>query len=699
VDWAGRSSRRLRSSSFHRRLRARRGRVATLLVCVIATFGAILTGPGMVTAGAVSAGQRVDLRVLVMSDGSPTVEAIAAELASEGVPFTKVSLADSSRPTIDASFLSDTVATGPRAKFESVVLPNDNPTGLSAAEMTALSQFETTFGVRQVDSFTWPSANVGLTTVTTNGFAGTLDGMTARVTTAGKKSPFSYLAGPVPIDNNDPNVSESYGYIAVPATLPAGQSFTTMIDAPIPNTTSRGSLVGVYNNGAREQMVITLATNQFQTQFKLMAHGIITWMTRGVHLGYDRNYFTVHVDDVLNSDSRWSITNHCTPGEDCPAGVTTPDIRMSPSDVSTLGNWESQNGLTLSMVFNGGPSDDIVAASGSDPLKTAFIANANKQRWINHTYQHEFLGCIQDFTVIPWRCVTDANGNIVWDSQASIQSQISQNIQFATTNGIPINPHEVVTGEHSGLFVLPQQPVDNPNFGPALTALGMTTIAADNSRDPIPRQVGSARTVPRYPMSIFYNSATRTEEVSEYNWIYTSAADGGSGICSQNPATMTCIKPLDPTTGYTSYIVPLEATIDMFHVLNNDPRPHYVHQSNLTGDRILYPALNEILKRYRADYAASAPLVQPTFTQDSQILSRQVAWKNLADGTVTAYVLNGTVTIQSSSGNTDVPVTVPTGTRVGTSTGPTFGESYAGEQSTWTTVGAGPLVLSLPPGN
>ena len=76
-----------------------------------------------------------------------------------------------------------------------------------------------------------------------------------------------------------------------------------------------------------------------------MTHGIITWATNGVHLGYSRNYFSVVVDDVFSDDSQWSTTGHCTPGEDCPIGstITTPNIRMSAADVTAAANWEAQN--------------------------------------------------------------------------------------------------------------------------------------------------------------------------------------------------------------------------------------------------------------------------------------------------------------------------------------------------------------------
>jgi hypothetical protein len=38
-------------------------------------------------------------------------------------------------------------------------------------------------------------------------------------------------------------------------------------------------------------------------------------MTRGIHLGFDRNYFSAHIDDVFLADLRWSKDGDCTPGD------------------------------------------------------------------------------------------------------------------------------------------------------------------------------------------------------------------------------------------------------------------------------------------------------------------------------------------------------------------------------------------------
>ena len=674
---------------------------------VLAT-SAVVSGRG--PASAASTGQRIDLRVLVVSDGNPTEEAIVSELVSESIPYTRVDLNSPTRPTITASFLSGTAATGPEAYYQAVVLPNDNPTQLSTDEKTALVNFETTFGIRQVDSFTWPTAAVGLNTVTgsgpTGGFAGSLDGTIAKVAPVGKHDVFPYLSGSIPFEDISPSVSESFGYVAIPLANTPTRTFTTLIDAPIPGSSRRGSLLGAVKNGTREELVSTMAVNQFQSQFQVIAHGIITWMTKGVHLGYDRNYFTVQVDDAFLIDDRWSTEFNCTPGSNCPIGsnVTTPGIRMTPADVNAAVHWSLQTGFRLDFAYNAYGSDEYATENGGqDPLKTAFLANKTRFNWIDHTYSHLFLGCIQDFTVLPWQCTT-VNGVTQWFSQADIQSQITQNIAWAQANGLPINPSELVTGEHSGLAVLPQQPTDNPNFAPALTATGIAVTASDASRESQQRQIGSAMTVPRYPMSVFYNTATKAEAVDEYNWIYTSAADGGSGYCTDHPDTTTCIAPIDPATGYPSYIVPTETRIDMFHVLGNNPRPHYAHQSNLAEERILYLPLNSIISKYKSLFATNTPIVQPTYTQDSQILTQQATFATTLAGTpgvgqvasgLSGYVLNGKVFVQSASGM-QVPVTTPSGARLTSTTGPLFGSSYEAEQSAWVAVGpTTPLVIAL----
>ncbi|HZB29692.1 MAG TPA: hypothetical protein VE465_05965 [Streptosporangiaceae bacterium] len=640
-----------------------------------------------------AAGPRIDLKVLVVTDGGTPVSAIENQLTVEGVPHTTVDLNDPNRPKITAAFLQDSVNGSPRAKYQGVVLPNANPF-VDQAEMTALAAFERSFGIRQVDAYVYPSPSVGLNSP---GFAGTLDGTTANLTTSGLSGPFRYLKGPVRFEDNSPSVGESYGYLASP--LPddpaRGASYVPFLTATADGQT--GSMGGVYtHDGGRSELVLTYAYNSGQRQFRLVGHGIISWLTKGLHLGYARSYFSVHVDDVFLPDERWSSDDNCTPGEDCAPGVTTTPIRMTPEDVTAAVNWQTQHNFKFDMYFNGAGSVEAIERNGSDPLTTSLVNNRGRFRWANHTYEHPYLGCRQDVTVVPWRCQTDATGNTLWVSKTTIKDQIARNRTWAAGKGISSPTGELVTGEHSGLKILPQQPVDNPNLASALNETGVRWIGSDASRDKNQRAVGNALTVPRYPMSNYFNVGTRSEMVDEYNWIYTSRANGGSGICEDNPATVTCIQPLDTATGYDAHIIPVDSRITESHILANDPRPHYVHQSNLAEDRILYPMLENILGEYRTAFAANAPLVNDPMADLGAELRRQSAWR-AAMNNVTAYVQDGKVTVVPPSG-VAVPLTAPQGTRdtsglLGWLLGEPFGDQYAGERSGYKTTNT---TLTLP---
>ncbi|WP_371518024.1 hypothetical protein [Kitasatospora sp. NBC_01300] len=646
---------------------------------------------------------RIDLTILVIDDGGPSVAAITAELKNQGTPYKVVNLNDTNRPIINSAFLSDTVNGQPRGKYQGIVLPNENPFPNSAAEMTAIAGYEAAFGIRQIDAYTFASPAVGLNYAVNPGYYGTLDGFQGATTTAGTSGPFGYLKGSVPFEDNDPTVSESYGYLATPlANLPAGASFVPLVDAAIPSTTSRGSLVGEYTHDGRKELVVTFVYNQYQQQYRLLARGMVDWITQGVHLGYDRNYFAAHVDDVFLADDRWDTVLKCTPGDvTCPPG--TPDtanpIRMTPDDAQHLKQWQTANDFTLDMVFNGGGSEDWKADHQTtvDPTANQMIADQNSYRWVNHTYTHPYLGCVQDVTVVPWRCSKDSSGKTVWTDQNTISGQIKDNFDWAAKNGLKVDPQALVTGEHSGLLTAPQETSDNPNLAPALAANGIKFTGSDASREPAQRAVGSSTlTVPRYPMNVFYNAGTAKEEADEYNWIYTSKANGGSGVCENN-ANSTCLtQPLDVNTGFQSYIVPLEARIDLGHVLSNDPRPHFIHQSNLSEDRILYPVLEKILGTYRSLHADNTPIVNLGEREIGQEFQRRAAWNSaVAAGQVTGYRVGNTVTVNAPAG-VQVQATMPTGTSQKLVIGSTaFGSSYAGTISGWVSPGTLQSSVSL----
>ncbi|KQX53282.1 MULTISPECIES: hypothetical protein [unclassified Streptomyces] len=671
--------------------RTRRGaRVAPRTARVAALAAAALLATVVPSAQALAApAPRIDLTVLVVDDGGSAVGAITAELKGSGVPYRRIDLDDPNRPVLDTAFLSDTLDGRPRAKYQGVVLPHESAFGPDSAEHTALQAYERTFGIPQVDAYTWSHPGVGLDYTNEGGWSGVLDGTTAGVTAAGRAGPFGYLNGALTFEDNDPAISESYGYAGRPR---AG--YTSYLDMPVDGAGGRASLVGEYAADGRRELVVTFAYNQYQRQFRALARGIVEWLTQGVHLGRSRNYLSVHVDDVFAPDARWDTGLDCTPGDfDCVGddGEGANPIRMTVADAQYAAAWQKSAGFTLDMVYNGGQGEQWKTEhGGSDPLTDRLVADRAQYRWINHTYTHPFLGCVQDNAVVPWQCAKDTAGNTLWVSRSELSGQIRDNYNWAVGKGISVDRTELVTGEHSGLRTLPQQPVDNPNLAGALADNGVKWTGSDNSREPQQRSVGTAtgaaKTVPRHPMNVYYNVGTAAEMADEYNWIYTSRAAGGSGVCESNPASTCLPAPLPTATGYADHIVPQEARTALSHVLGNDPRPHYVHQSNLAEERLLYPVLDRVLGDYRALFAPSAPLVNPAQKDVGTELTRRTAWDQaLAAGKVTAYRVGGTVTVKAPAG-VAAPVTAPEGTRKRLLLGTTaFGTPYAGTRSAWTT--------------
>src|SRR4051812_18502619 len=305
-------------------------RRAALSATVAVAVGAALFVAG--PADAYAAQVRVDLRVLVVSDGAGSVDTIVAQLDREGVPYDTVDLTRSDRPKITAATLEDTVGTVTRGKYQGVVVPNE--TALPADELAVVTAYEKKFAVRQLDAYTWAGANVGLSVA----YSGQIDGTNLTVTAAAKSAGFGYLAGTVAVDDRDSSVDETYAYLGTPAAV-APATFTPLVTGA--KDGNSGSILGVYKKDGREELVMTLAANRNQAHATILMHGVVTWLTQGVHLGYWRNWFSVHVDDVFLPDARWSAASNCTVGDDCPAAGTAPEIRMVPADVDALAAWQT----------------------------------------------------------------------------------------------------------------------------------------------------------------------------------------------------------------------------------------------------------------------------------------------------------------------------------------------------------------------
>ena len=242
----------------------------------------------------------------------------------------------------------------------------------------------------------------------------------------------------MPIANDDPTVAETFGYAATPVN---GQDWQTLLAGP--NGTA---YLGIYTHpdDGREEMVMTVASNENQSQAQLLRHGELNWVTRGVFLGYQRNYLELQVDDLFLGDDAWDPATHTTNYD--PAAAS----RMTPADVAQAAAWSKARGVRIDFAFNGGGSELYKAdhATTTDPLANAFADPATRGAfgYINHTYDHPNLDC---------------------STSSFVTKEIADNVAWGRQHGLPLDATEVVTGEHSGLAnTRPGNPgtIDPPSF-------------------------------------------------------------------------------------------------------------------------------------------------------------------------------------------------------------------------------------------
>ena len=167
----------------------------------------------------------------------------------------------------------------------------------------------------------------------------------------------------------------------------------------------------------------------------------------------------------------------------------------------------------------------------------------------------------------------------------------------------------VITGEHSG--------IENPNMPAALHNVGVNVFAADASRQPQQYALSSggttAESAPRYPSNIYYNASNWPDEINEYNTLYVAPGvslgnptyPSETGHCVASGAT-TCLT----TPATEASILASESSIMLSHVLANNPRVGYAHQTDLIGPAstgyTILSLINSMLSQY--DSGRTPPL-------------------------------------------------------------------------------------------
>ncbi len=245
----------------------------------------------------------------------------------------------------------------------------------------------------------------------------------------------------------------------------------------------------------------------------------------------------------------------------------------------------------------------------------------------------------------------------------------------------------------------------------AFGAVGITTFGSDASK-PYPNPAtatfangsppsskfaagssfadGTATAIPRYPTNIFYNVSTQAQLEDEYETIYDSPSCVPiSGVTTCNPAG----------TKFSPAAIISSVDQNMFmHMMGNDARPHYFHQTNMmgqptpggaatgtppatsptVGDGLYYLTMNPLLAQYHQYFADNAPIVQLTMSQIGALLTEQAGWATANSSQVTGSIEGKVVTVNNSGSAIEIPLT-----------GTTVGSPYAGSQSGWVLAPAG----------
>ncbi len=192
-----------------------------------------------------------------------------------------------------------------------------------------------------------------------------------------------------------------------------------------------------------------------------------------------------------------------------------------------------------------------------------------------------------------------------------------------------------------------------------------------------------ATAIPRYPTNIYYNVSTDAQEIDEYTTLYDSPP---SGQCVPIAGITTC----NPS-GTTFTIAQILASVDqgMFmHLMGNDPRPSYFHQTNIMdqstgsvtgeGTGLFYETMSPLLSEYNGYFASNAPIEQLTMAQIGTLLSEQAGWAAANTSQISGSIEGNVVTVTNNGAATEIPLT---GTNIGT--------PYAGTVSGWTNAPAG----------
>jgi hypothetical protein len=506
-------------------------------------------------------------------------------------------------------------------------------TALSTDEWNLLWAYERDHGVRQASLYnsygTWPE-NYCLSGSGEGGVGDTP--LVARLTAAGADV-FDHLASGAAIP-----ITQSYVY----------RTRITPGCAAEPVLTSGDDVLGVRTTSpdGRERLALTFTANQHLLHADLLTYGVFRWASRGMHLGEQRHFLNVDIDDWFNSADHLHPDGHLE---------TDPGFRVSGHDAYNLSlrqaalraEHPAATAFTFGLAFNGGDADlgagtACAPDGGVQTLTATSRCLAGDFRWINHTLTH------RELNATPF---------------ATSRAEIADNAAVAAALGLPTPAGVVKTGEYSGLGVYhpdPDNDVDpptdfglgasNPDLLAAAQDLGVRYLHGNMS---FPSHVPACfncgivhplneavMIVPDWPTNIAYHTTTPDEETLFYNSFY-----GPGGRFPYWPRDLTYEELLD-----------YEAGLALSRMATGSLYSHTFHIANVRdygdGRTLVTDWVDLVLDKYDAYYRV--PVLSPDWpTLGAYADARTGHFAALAAGATAVYDrVAGTVTVASPAAGT-----------------------------------------------
>ncbi|MBM3269631.1 MAG: hypothetical protein FJZ01_18530 [Candidatus Sericytochromatia bacterium] len=478
--------------------------------------------------------------ILVLSaDGTePVLGAIRQLLDFQGTPYDLWIAAD--RP---GDLTPDRLSAGDRGFYQACILATGRlarsdgtawASALSPAEWQALEAYEAAFGIRRLVLYAYPDASHGFNEpvpVDTR-----FQPVLARLTPAGS-AVFPYLAPDAALP-----VQGVWAFLARPLD---GATTPLLVDAA-------GNALAVVRShpDGRETLALTCDGNAWSLHSLLLAHGALSWATRGLFLGERRISLAAQVDDLFLPTRLWGQA------ESQPFRLTGDDLRGVAAWQATVRARPTTGNFRLELAFNGGGiySGDSLAAAAFD-LSAEFA-------WVNHTFTHRNL-----------------DGATYWETLGELRDNHAAAAALRLANYGALG---LVTPEVSGL--------GNPGAMAAAYDFGIRYLVSDASLAPggapgpnigVPNAMAPGIfEIPRYPTGLFFDVSTPAEWEARYNDRYRTF--WGRDLTAAE-------------------IVDLESDVLLRYLLRGQWNPLMFHQANLRdhgAGSLLGNLIDAVLAKY-----------------------------------------------------------------------------------------------------